>query len=93
GIKMARRSKASFNTILLAQIDQFLKLHRLSREDIEQALRRILGSRDIPSKSKVLDYLVLGRPTLSKDELGTIIDLLGHIRAIRMSDGRAYFPW
>jgi hypothetical protein len=93
GIKMAQRSKASFNTILLGQIDQYLNLHRITREDIEQALRRILSSRDIPSKSKVLDYLALGRPTVSKDELGTIIDLLGHIKAIRMSDGRAYFPW
>jgi hypothetical protein len=93
GIKMACHSKASFNSILLTQIDNYLNTHRITRDDIEQSLRRILNSRDIPSKSKVLDYLVLGRPTISKEELGTIIDLLGHIKAIRMSDGRAYFPW
>jgi hypothetical protein len=93
GREMARRSNASFNALLLECIDHSLSLQRLTRSDIEQALRRILSSRDIPSKSKVLDYLTLGRPTISKEELGMMVDLLGHIRAIRMSDGKAYFPW
>ncbi|MCL4268822.1 MAG: caspase family protein [Anaerolineales bacterium] len=92
GKKLATNWSSSYNLLLLNAIDKYLQKHGISRETIEHSLYQILSSRGVPSKVETLDYLSLGR-TLSKDELGTILDILGYMRAIRMSTGHAYFPW
>ena len=92
GRRMAAKWRSSYNRILLDSVDNYLIHHGISRDDIEHALRQILASRGIPTKLDVLDYLSLGR-TLPKVELGIILDLLGYIRAIRMSTKHSYFPW
>jgi len=92
GRKLAINWRTSYNLLLLNAIDKYLEKRGVSREDIEHSLRQILSSRRVPSKIEVLDYISLGR-ALSKDELGILLDILGYMRAIRMSTGHAYFPW
>jgi hypothetical protein len=92
GRKIATKWRSSYNGILLESVDKYLARHGIGRDDVEHALRQILASRGVPTKLDVLDYLSLGR-ALPKDELGIVLDLLGYIRAIRMSTKHAYFPW
>jgi hypothetical protein len=82
----------TYNQRLLRAIDNYLARLGITRDDIERALQQILANRGVPSRTEIIDYLSLGQ-SLPKDTLGIILDLLGYMRAIRMSPGRAYFPW
>jgi hypothetical protein len=93
GKRLGRNIRGRFNMGLLEAIEGYLAGIGMSVADIETALRQLLNSRSIPARVEVLDYIALVNRDVRKDDLSVILDLLGYIRAIRMSDGRSYFPW
>lgn len=93
GKALANRWGDRYSVHLLAAIDRYLKNIGLSRLDIEDTLRQILRTRQVPTQTTVLDSLSLRHPMLLRNEMSIILDILGYIRAIRMSSHRAYFPW
>jgi hypothetical protein len=93
GRRVGRNIRGRFNIGLLNAIEDYLKRIGMSVSDIEASLRQLLNSRSIPARVEVLDYIALVNRAVKKDDLSVILDLLGYIRAIRMSDGRSYFPW
>lgn len=93
GIGLVVYSGRSYNTRLLEAIDSYLASHGMDRQELDRALASILSSRRVTSRGELLDYLMLGGYRFPRQEFSTILDLLGYIGAIRMSRGRAYFPW
>lgn len=93
GRALAVNWNSSYNKLLLEGIDMYLEKRGLTREVVESSLRQLLSNRVVPSKREIFDYLVLSGHKLPKDELGIVLDLLGYIKAIRMTVDRAYFPW
>lgn len=85
--------KGRYNELLLAAIDDYLRVRGVAREDFVTASRRVLHSRRVPSGQEIIDLLVLGGHHLPRGDATTILDLLGYAGAIGVADRRAYFPW
>jgi len=93
GTRLAMSWERRYSAILLTGVERYLRDNGLDRSEIEGALRQILTTRQVPSRTTVLDYLALRYPALPREEMGIVLDALGYIGAVRMSLRRAYFPW
>ena len=93
GRALADRWKESYNGRLLAIIDTYLTRAGVSRDRIVKAAQRVLSNRRVPSKSEITDLLMLTGHRLPRHEIGIVLDLMGYIGAMRVTDERAYFPW
>lgn len=87
------KDATTYNEKLLSAIDQFLSRRNLNRENLNDALMRVLNRRRLPSLSEIYTDLSLAGNRLARRELGLILDLLSCIGALRGSREPIYFPW
>jgi hypothetical protein len=88
-----RYREREFNERVLEGIETYLSRRGLSREIIDDTLRSVLGRRRVPTLMEVKTDLTLIGHGIRAFELRLVLDLLGHIGALRTSGDRVYFPW
>jgi hypothetical protein len=95
GKSAVRRWKTDYNQCMIEALDAYLAEHSLNREELEGILKKILNRRELPTPAEIRDYLPFTGPRMPSSELRLVLDLLGHIGALRVArEGqRVYFPW
>ncbi len=96
GLELFEDAPSGYNGRLLRLIDRWLKNHGLDRDQLRNAMQRVMQRRTLPTRSNVLNELALMRKMpVNEQHLTLALDSLGYIGMIGILRRRdqVYFPW
>jgi len=96
GVHLIDDLKNGYNYRLLTLIDEFLSRNGSSREELRNAMQRILRRRGLPTRQNVILELSFTKGyRIDQTNLGMLLDMCGYIGVFGMPKRRdqVYFPW